>query len=766
MASEKFPNVDLKKLEDLAREGAGCKQLRFNRPLVAGKSGAQVWLMHYDCHDGYRFTVLKTTEKAEDLHREQEGYLLLKEEYLDPHLPEFQRLYTSAVPEKPELPVILSCFATPRSTKATPLGRVAERAAGDAGRVLKRLREEYGKTLSDMAHRRELEPLDLLETMPPPDLLKKLRKPDHWTPFGLDVEASCVLLRGRARPNILRGINWREFWVKDNIGAPHVPIHGDLNEDNVLRVVAEGDSDANFVLIDFEKAHIGVPHYDLAFLFVRLLFVLALDRLPSSADPVELAEALAKQFWDEESRQAGLHADLRRAGVAINELFLPLCQLADSGSYPREWQRKTGALALAMACTSLCFYELRNRGRNTKKGDLVTAQRNGMNASFLYALACCLIDNESLVKRQKPYFEFPENLARTPGGGAEAVTGAMSDSVRAAALGLRIERAEVKIVLHVPWEPSWTDGASPDWVRVAEPGKFSYFSKCGADLPAYRAATANCLVWSPTEEGRLLPLVFRLDGNSMALQEAELVLEGVPNVTITGVDLVPTSGGKSAALGIRFGVDACHVAEYLTFVSTRNPGKLKFRFPRRKDSKSFTLSSLERELLAALKEKRAPTRDGLTVLKKTLRATRVHWIQYLLSEAATPWAEFETSPPFRAAMALVISRSLPKDPAYPKNPDAIRTWTHPDAKGSTQYGWWKDGPGAWADSGDSFNATTKNRVVLEALYLQWLMSLCLGPESLDRALALQGELDEDIRKLFFKEVWMGKWKQPLSKDGS
>lgn len=760
-----FPELDLRAMQDkLAEKRAEPGTLKFNEPLVEGLSGAQVWLMHYDAEDsGYRFTVLKVSDKPDDLQREQRGYETLKTGSLDEFLPQFQHLLDGVRADDPELPVILSCFATPRSLRCTPLGQLAEESDALAGETLRQLRSAYATALDSVEHRREREPYDHLDHMAPPDLLEKLRNPESWTAHGISPETPSVLLGRTLRPNAVHALCSRDAWVKQNFGVPHVPIHGDLNENNLLQVSPEDEEHERFVLIDFEKAHLGIPHYDLAFLFVRLLFSLALTRLPEDADPIKLAERLADTFTNDEARKRGLPVDLRRASMAVQELFHPLKGLQESKAYVRQWQETTGRMALAVASTALCFYELRNRTRNEAAGHLPEARRNAVAATFLYTLACCLLDDPKLIEQQQEHFTYPDlgQPAREVAPASDAPEAPATESDRAAALQLRVQRAQIKLVLIRSTNHAWAGTPPAGWRRMSKVGDFSYLSRCGADLPEYRRATNTCLSWQETEEGAVLPLVLQLDESALATREAELVLEGAPTARILSVDLIPSQEGAAAALGITLGVENCSVEEYLTLVAARVPGKLHFRWPKRPDDEGFTLAALERELFAALKDNRAPRRDGLTVLKKRFRASRTLTTQYLLSAPDQPWSDLTATPAFQLAWNLIVSRSPPHDPAYPKNPESIRHWTHPSAKGTTEYAWWTDGPAAWADGRDEFNTTTKPRIMLESLYLQWLVGNQLGPDLIDQAREVYHQIDREIRQKFFAECWSGRWKQPL-----
>jgi hypothetical protein len=239
---------------------------------------------------------------------------------------------------------------------------------------------------------RSLSPQAHMRNMIHPDLLAQVQSFD-WHRFSVNPHSPIREVDRAVYPNSLVALNDPEMWKSGQIELALVPIHGDLNPENIVIV-----GDCGFVFVDFEKTRRGVPQYDLAFLLMWLIKRLCLDMANRPDDQeilflARLARNIASSFG---SGNGVLFEDMghreRNLIEILHSVFVPMTRMVDVTASPLEFQRKGARLALAVSALARSYYEFRDASRS----DGGTRRLREISGQFYYDLSCCVLDDEGL----------------------------------------------------------------------------------------------------------------------------------------------------------------------------------------------------------------------------------------------------------------------------------------------------------------------------------------------------------------------------------
>ncbi len=776
-------------LELLNKEIAGqpLTRLEVSRSLKAGLSGSSVWLIHLSDRERFRFGVLKIPghNKEDDVERDSQGCGLMRSFWPDALIAHSFPLvrHPDLISDRPDTPLLVMRFADENSTeKPRPLSEVVRSDTRLAHACVKNLVDSYAERIS-WAYQQDLEgadappivarsPLDHMKSILHPNLMKKIQE-FPWHIVGIPSEQPFHRVNFRITPNPLYIMSNKDAWLVDRLRFPHVPIHGDLNLDNVISL----GSDA-FVLIDFEKARVALPQYDLAFLFMWLIKELRLESISAASDKDDedlslLAERLGQAFEDNdnESLNALGHKDHTLAWFA-EILFLPMRKMVPDNLCPEEFQRKGGSLSLAMAALARSFYEFRyslsSENRNPRLSE--------MFGRFYYDFASCILSDYRMIKKERisrvrygssrsslPVANVLDSsrlevdksteLSREMGG---------SDSGEADPLALTISSGAgplpsffTKLVFTIPFSLSEEKLILLSWNRFKKANDhFGYFSRLEIETNHdFRQGTEDILVWPLDEKGIRLPLLYTLDLNILGNRRWLTGMDAsLGPLELQQIDLVPLLGGRKAAIGLLFAGGECLWGDYLKWVSSRTFTGLSLtrRHPRDGEPSLF-LGGVVKEIESALNEDRRPEAQNMTK-SESLGEAKI--CQYLLvGHDAEQWSDIDDNPAFAEAWELVrtISRLSPEYPKYSRGDGRGQwTWSHPQAPG-TRYGIFEKGITAVAHAADRFNRETKPRVFSRANYLQWILADELARKGKERADGIISCYTEDVRRLFVEQ---------------
>lgn len=697
-------------MAELGRElGIEVERIDRAKVLTGGLSGAQICAVYiHDAQGKVHLAVLKVSEKEQDLVADVDGARLLKGSWLGCFTPQF--VCCVSVGEGRSCAV--SAFAGGNTTSVGSLLDAMREDQDAARKMLRRVVDVYVQQMLQPRQRKTLSHHALMKAMLTPDLLKKFDDFD-WSGAGINPNVGHVLVVDRLCPNPLFTLSRPEIW-KDTfpISIAWEPLHGDLNADNLF--LPKHD---DFVLIDFEKARIGLPLYDVAFLLMWLVQKMHLDKKSADHSAMELAKRLARAFKDPASYCPT--DDTASVDAAVKEILLPLSTLADRANKAKitgpEWLHTSAALALATASLARSFYELRSAERASEDPcqSRSVHRRNGL---FYYAISSLFIDLADTVSSEKAGYEdftLPTSYRRP--------STATTPELYQPALALPVHCDTVarrsfatRLIWRIPLRLPVTVSELAGWRRFTKVEQYSFFSKCRIETNATLARlTDDVLVWADHEAVRL-PLVFELDRQLLTTTRKLRCKDGPPDLRLVNVDLIPTLSGRMAWLGLRFEGGSCSLRQYLTWLSTRSFGKLAF-VDSRKATPSVTLGRVIDEIRASLADQRRP---DISAEGAAPTGEQPEFFQFLLSP------RWPAAGPEIASLAwrLLCTASRPRT-GYPKDAaQRLEPWVPEHVEGSAWYGAVPKGATVWADGGNSFNAQTKPSVFGKAEYLLWVIA--------------------------------------------
>lgn len=706
--------------------GITVEQIVHARDLTGGLSGASVSVAYvHDSAGEIYITVVKTTAegKRSDLDRDANGAASLHASWLARYIPKF----SARLPLRDDQICVVSQYAGRDTTKVDTLLALMRSDQGEAMRALCLLRDVYIEQVLHPSARRAGTHHELMRAMLGEDLPAKIRGFD-WSKFGIEPDKPWVLAAGALYPNPLHSFQNPEAWAQEVLppSIAWVPIHGDLNAENIL--FREGNE---FILIDFEKTRHGSPVFDLAFLFVWLVQRIYLDDRDESVTEIEFAHDLMLAFRNPESLRQ--RSDAAAVAPAIGELLLPLARLpelaGDRGVTAPEWLTITSHLALSSASLARSFYELRAASRLASEPARASAHRR--NGLFYYALASFFLEHRDLFPRpasSDPYFECPS--------GPSTVATRVTDP-HEAALALEFRNGTVKstsvatrLMWRIPLTAPLTGAPPPGWRRYVKVEQYSFFSKCNMLTNRELAeATSDILVWADHETQRL-PLVFKLDKGVLKGSLSTGCEGGPTDLRLTKVDLIPVNRGDMAWLGLRFEGGPCSLRQYLTWISARSFGA--HTLSSRAGFAGLRLGSLLVELISSLADARRP---DLSRTEASRTPEQPFFFQYLLTQ---DWPDEPWSGVKDLWWRLLATASRPT-PDYPKETKASRLqrWVPPHGIKAC-YGCVPKGVTVAAHDGVPFNTGTKRTVFGEAEYLQWIIA---------HTMRQNHRTDEDVARL-------------------
>ncbi len=760
--------INVRLLVDLVKErtqSSKVTRIELAAPLKAGMSGSRVWLTHIYEKERFRFGVLKIPGegKRRDVEMDREGYNRMREHWPSEFLPrESHDLFShpELVAGRPEAPVLLIGFADERSSiTPEPLSDLLDHDHVQAGNCLDKLLEVYADRTTQACRRdfargeacfvRTASGPDIAAEMLHPDLVKKIREFD-WTAFGLDVNSRGHIVNLTVRPNPVFALNNRGIWKSDPVICPFIPIHGDLNLDNVIWL-----RDArSFVLIDFEKSRPGPPQFDPAFLFMWMIKKVRLNQVGAFVGEEEaalsrLAETLAAALGGNEPEIPVKVGHKDHYIVSLAQILLSrLRAMVDTDLVPSEFQIKTLRLALSMAALARSFYELRaSLGTGGSQSEL-----HKLFGYFYYDLSACMIDDDELI---------PRAALRPPRPSTPKAEGAASPVKHVPELtfssGTSVQPAfYTKLVFTIGLKSAPHDWSIPGWNRIADSeNSFGYFSRLSiAANDEFRGATQEVFVWAPDERGRELPVVLALDLNVLRnrrrLTSSKL---SIPVLELDRIDLIPLKNGSKAELGLRFVGGECLLPDYLAWVSSRTFSKYRLSRLRGPAEDGPSIGGLVAELESAFNERRLPLADEM---KTAASLDEARICQYALMGPHEPdWLNVVNGPDFETGweLARTLSRTRANYPKYSRK-DGIGCWKwdHNQAPG-TRYGISEKAITVWAHAADDFNRETKPMVVTSANYAQWLLAKDLTTMNVESTeiRRIASFYTEDVRRMFFEQ---------------
>jgi hypothetical protein len=736
-----FP-LDLEKLrkeiED-RMEGRELLPLDDPLPLNSGKSGAKIWRLSLKFVDGhFGMAVLKLSGKKSDGYDECAGWEAFSRggwpAVLSCSRPQLLGAF-EADPACVERAVVYSSFVDQKSTEIDTLARLLPEDCTVGRSHLRQLYQTYHDRMRQFAHGEAKTARDHFRSLIVPALLQKMESDAHvkWANCGVETDKKFVAVFNRNFPNTIYALRNEGFWSQDRFDLPYLPIHGDLNDDNVMIL-----SDGGLTFVDFEKTRVSTPHYDLAFLFMWLVRHLFLDRLPAYSVALEsrlprlaviLAECFRRETFD------NVPCEMLVLSPAVEELLIPLKRLGTAQSLV-ETKRKGARLALSIAALVRSYYEFRDGGKNG--GDIRFDQLCG---KFFYAFSACMLDDERLITLKSYDDVFPlSNPSMATGPAAPAV-------YREQALKLRIgcdarpgKAFSTRLVYTASAAPSAFDEDPPGWKRFTEVEPYRYFSllRITANSDFYNA-TKNLLVWRPIDTGEPAPLVYELNAGSL-LQGQTLCKFGELSLNLGKVDLIPVYGGRSAMIGLWFDGSGCGLKDYLRWISERVFGRHRLIENSKEPKRIVTIHGLVSELTAAIREGRDPDINRMNI---SSAGEKPAICQYLLAPEDERWLPGSPGPDLDLGMQMLSSFSR-LNANYPK-PPWPRIWTDPRYK-DTFFGIHRMGITAWASAADQFNYESKRNIFLESLYLQWIIAreLTSNPTAL-----------EELRRAVLTPEWRG-----------
>ncbi|MBD3398081.1 phosphotransferase, partial [Candidatus Micrarchaeota archaeon] len=549
-----------------------------------GLSGAGLWLA-YLSQGSFRFVVIKVPgDKQADLLDDRSGYDLMRDFWPEACLPKDHRLCTSddLINDRMNTPVIFMSFADERSTEKTAcLSSLTSEVFGKAIDGMKTVTSLYSEQMAAVlqnqksgknAEIRNKAPLDHMKSVLHPDLQKKIDEFD-WKEFGIDPSNPKRQISLKIKPNTIYALNNRELWKPRPIFLPYFPIHGDLNPDNLIML-----DNQSFVFVDFEKVRVGLPHYDLAFLFMWLSKILLLDDITDHGHLQmrklsALAEKLNECFGDEERNQIeNLGYQETNIAITAENLLLPLRCMVDTDLCPSEFQRKGARIAISMAALARSFYEF----RSATNSDSPDREKHRMYGDFYYDLSCCMLDDPEMVKLEMLYPNRPKLPLKSPLKGSKDVS----------PLEILISSGAspkpsfyTKLSYRIPLSSSLPRDGGNGWVRVSDvTNHFGYFSRLNIETNLeFQKITKDILVWEEADGSGLIPSLFKLDLN--LLKGFRHILSGNQKIELLSVDLIPMRGARFAILGLLFGGSDCSLSNYMSWASSRTFGRYKLVKP-------------------------------------------------------------------------------------------------------------------------------------------------------------------------------------------
>lgn len=745
--------LDVDRLRDAMQRqtGVGFELVEAGRRLAGGLSGASVQLLHVQEEGSFGFAVAKVAspDRLQDLTREQRGYELMCSSWPSEVLPRRHLLLETEglVRGQGRHPVLVASFADERRTKIRTLLELFRADAAAGAHALDVLVAAHATQAEADGPGSKALPLQLARQMVDATLLERILG-FPWHHFGIDADKPCVLLAGRSRINPVHALRHAERYQTPNtpyLRAPMVPIHGDLNPRNVLCPAPD-----RFVLIDFEKARQGTPHYDLAFLFMWLLQDLVLDALDPTvpaleAELLEHCGRMAQCFGAGSATVGPLGGRFASLAPLADHLLLKLRCLTSTGEpsrlLPEELQCGTGGLAIAMAALVRAYYELRDLTR----ADPALAQRPRLAGTVFFSIATLFFEQAADVQLRPAdagqLFVFPpsQRPARPTEQPAPAAPIRIECATRpGASRWLRL--SWLRTLAPDPRSPL----APPGWTRIVNVDQWSYFSKLGMRTPAaLQAETETLLRWLPAGEAAL-PAIFELDLN--LLGGALLLDPAAQPLRLRRIDLVPLPREDRVALSLLLSGGPCTVSEHLTAAGARTYGSHQLhQRHERSGEPHITIGGLIAELCAALEEARMPSRAAMQA--KVSLGDQPFVFQYLLSPEEQDWAELVSSAGFEAAWRAVAT--LARASAHTPKGDAgeLQHWTHPEAP-RTRFGLHRRAITVWASAATQFNRDTKPHIVHEALYFQWLLARELAQSGATGEAILYAHR-ETVRRKFF-----------------
>ncbi len=736
-----FP-LDLEKLrKEIEDRIEGREMLPLDEPLrlSSGKSGARIWRLGLKFVDGnFGMAVLKISGKKSDGHDECAGWETFSQggwpAILSCSRPQLLTTFETdhVVVDRA---VVYSSFVDQKSTEIETLARVLPEDCTVGRSHLKQLYQIYHERIQQYGHGEAKTPWGHLRSLILPTLLHKIESDTEvkWGNCGIEPERKVVAVHNRSFPNTIYALRNENIWNQDGFDLPYLPIHGDLNDENVMIL-----SDGRLTFVDFEKTRLSAPQYDLAFLFMWLVRHLFLDKLPAYSEELEsrllrLAVILAECF--KSASFDNVPCEMLVLSPAVEELLVPLKQFGTTQTLV-ETKRKGARLALATAALVRSYYEFRDGGKNG--GDI---RFDHLCGKFFYAFSACMLDDEHLIRLKSYDDVFPlSNLSEPTGPAAPSAHREQAWKLRIGCDARPDKAFSTRLVYTVTLAPCEFGEDPPGWKRFTKVDAYRYFSllRISANSDFYHA-TKNLLVWRPVQTGEPLPLVYELDIGGL-LQGQTLCKFGEVSVNLSKVDLVPLYDGKSGMLGLWFDGSGCSLKAYLRWVSERVFGRHRLIKKSGEPKRTVTIHGLISELLGAFREGR---NADIHHMDTSAAGEKPAICQYLLAPDEENWRPGAPGPSLDLGMQLLSSFSR-LNANYPK-PPWPRIWTDPRNK-DTLCGIHRMGITAWASAKDQFNYESKRNIFLESLYLQWIMNreLTGNPTAL-----------EFLRKTVMTPEWRG-----------
>lgn len=260
--------------------------------------------------------------------------------------------------------------------------------------------------------RRDKTPHNHLRSMLHADLLAKIEV-FSWRNFGIEDGCGGTLVDIVQCPNSLCALRRSELFKDGIIDLPYIPIHGDLNPDNI--VVRK---DGGFVFVDFEKVRQGPPQYDLAFLLMWLIKQTSLSMLNTKDNNernglANLAFRIARYFdcLRKIQPETGMMIRDRFILDLVENVFRSMISMVDNNEIvPSEFEKKGAQIALSAAALARAFYEFRDAERLQSKA--LNDVEHRISGRFYHDLSCCALSNERLVdSRQVKEIQIPKQAA-------------------------------------------------------------------------------------------------------------------------------------------------------------------------------------------------------------------------------------------------------------------------------------------------------------------------------------------------------------------
>jgi hypothetical protein len=753
------PPFSTSRLSELLSQKWGFEILVvFSRELSQGKSGAGVCLVEIHAPRGIEYAVVKIAGagKNDDLQREAAAMDQVSELWPLDVLPQRWALFREPdpdlVPDRPEAAVLVTSFVQPKDADVITFKELLGRDMGRSTNALTQLTKFYGKVLDGQRASARVTGSALehfLGTLGD-NLREKLTVCDWLGWAGIDPGRSQILVGGTAYPNAAYVFNSMDCWDDMWFTAPWIPLHGDLNADNLMIL-----PDDRQVFIDFEKFRPGMAYWDLAFLLMWTAQIVLLDDREAPLDVLlDVARGYAATDGSRSEDGLAFGSNLEPFAALARQFLYPLGGPLDSTvseGYASDSIRKSAALCVAGAALARAFYQFRAA---TRARDAQAALRNRRHGLFFYALSCAAFQRSEVLRL--PLCGECQSLSALD---AVPATSPKNEPNLKAALGLPIRStrqdwpaAFTKLVFEIPLPETARSFAG--WQSPRQ-GLYGYFSKLNiATNSALRQAVFAVLVRDGAHNPAM-PLVFELKGEALRelVGEAKnLEISGMV-LTLAGLDLVPLVGAR-ALLGMRFEVPGCQVEAYLKWISARNFSKCQLTGPRRHNGdkgRCVSLGAVRDELATALLENRAPR--TVPARRPASDPDMPSVLQYVL------WPDFrdETQPldgtAAGRAQALIATLSRPKE-NYPKQAgNDLQSWRHPDSPRSL----YCLSPKAFTlfSSPDlEFNRHIKPDVFMQANYILWLLARELARTGDEQAaLAVARGCEESLRAGIFEKCF-------------